>query len=169
MNTTLIPEADPTTTDLTTTDRAVRPVAQALSASVEAVRDSLAHMDDGAVLSVPIGTPNENFDVVEWCATNRKPVINRFDPWPLETLLVRNTPSNDTDDTDDTDDTEDPAAPTAPASERSGASVEHHTTRRTRRGLRRFRRNLAGDRPLDRAWHDSGTATTRSRLTVGIV
>ena len=61
------------------------------------------------------------------------------------------------------------AAPTAPASERSGASVDHGTTRRTRRGLRRFRRNPAGDRPLDRAWHDSGTATTRSRLTVGIV
>lgn len=71
--------------------RSRRPVAIALGASVEAVRDALAHMDDGAVLAVPIGTPHENFDVVEWCADNGKQVINRFDPWPLDALLVENT------------------------------------------------------------------------------
>lgn len=68
----------------------LRPVAVALHASVEAVRDSLAHMEPDAVLSVPIGTPHQNFDIVEWCARNDKPVINRFDPWPLEHLLVQN-------------------------------------------------------------------------------
>ena len=61
MNTTLAPE----------TDLPFNPAALALSASVEAVRDALAHMDDDAVLSVPVGTPHENFDVVEWCAANR--------------------------------------------------------------------------------------------------
>ena len=68
----------------------LRPVATALHASVEAVRDSLAHMAADAVLSVPIGTPHANFDIVEWCARNDKPVINRFDPWPLDHLLVQN-------------------------------------------------------------------------------
>ena len=68
----------------------LRPVATALQASVEAVRDALAHMDEDAVLAVPVGEPHQNFAVVEWCAGNRKPVINRFEPWPLEHLLVQN-------------------------------------------------------------------------------
>jgi hypothetical protein len=68
-----------------------RPVATALSPTVQAVRDALDHIDEGAVLAVPIGTPHQNFDVVEWCAGNGKQVLNRFDPWPLESLLVENT------------------------------------------------------------------------------
>jgi hypothetical protein len=47
-------------------------------------------MDAGEVLAVPVGTPHENFDIVEWCARNDKPVINRFDPWPLDALLIQN-------------------------------------------------------------------------------
>lgn len=70
--------------------RSLHPTAFALTTSVAAVRDALDHMNEGAVLSVPIGEPHQNFDVVEWCARNGKAVINRFDPWPLAELLVRN-------------------------------------------------------------------------------
>jgi hypothetical protein len=153
MNTTLAPETDPTT------DITARPGAVALSSSVEAVRDALTHMDDDAVLSVPVGTPHENFDVVEWCAANRKPVINRFDPWPLETLMVQNVPSADSDGQADRDsDGHEPAT----------TSDDHHA--RVRGGFRSFLRNgRAGDRTLDRAVHASNLADARARMSPGVL
>ena len=69
------------------------PAAVALEPTVEAVRDSLAGLGDHELLAVPTGNPLDNFDIVEWCANNRKHVVNRFDPWPLEYLLIENTPT----------------------------------------------------------------------------
>jgi hypothetical protein len=152
MNTTFAPETDPTT------GITARPGAAALSSSVGAVRDALAHMDDDAVLSVTVGTPHENFDVVEWCAANRTPVINRFDPWPLETLMVQNVPSADSDGQVDRD--SDDHAP-ATTSDDDRAPV--------RRGFRSFLRNArTGDRTLDRALHAANLADARARMTPGM-
>lgn len=149
-------------TDQTVTDSAdPRAAAVALAPTVDAVRDALDHMDDHAVLSVPVGTPHENFDVVEWCAANRKPVINRFDPWPLETLLVQNAPAPPAD-----------PEPADPEPE-STASADDEPTERRRARFQRFRRfgraRRAGDRTLDHAWRAADVASTRSRMTAGLV
>ena len=90
MNSSITRPSDTTNTATKRQRTSLRPTAVALRASVAAVRDALEHMDADAVLSVPIGTPGENFDVVEWCVRNDKPVINRFDAWPLDHLIVRN-------------------------------------------------------------------------------
>lgn len=162
---------------ITAADSDRRPAAVTLNASVDAVRDALDHMDDDAVLSVPVGTAHENFDVVEWCAANRKQVINRFDPWPLETLLVQNSPSDgqSRSDPDKTSAPHDDGNNDMPPSFISIANAmaagrDQDTDRRTRRGLRGVRRNAdVGGRTLDQAWHSANVATTRSRISVGLV
>ena len=74
--------------------RGFLPSATTLEPTVDAVKTSLADLDEGELLAVPVGDPLDNFDIVEWCASNRKHVVNRFDPWPLEYLLIENTPES---------------------------------------------------------------------------
>ncbi len=167
---------------ITAADPGRRPAAVTLDASVDAVRDALDHMDDDAVLSVPVATAHENFDVVEWCAANRKQVINRFDPWPLETLLVQNSSSDRSPD-QSAESRSDPGQTSAPHGERvddmpttfialanaMAAGRDQDSGRRGRHGFRGFRRNAGvdGARTLDQAWHSSDVASTRSRMSVG--
>lgn len=80
------------TTIPTPLGRGFQPAATTLEPTVEAVQASLAELDEGDLLAVPVGDPLDNFDIVEWCASHRKHVVNRFDPWPLEYLLIENTP-----------------------------------------------------------------------------
>jgi len=168
----------PSDTAITTTKRqgaSLRPTAVALRASVAAVRDALEHMDAGAVLSVPIGTPGETFDVVEWCVRNDKPVINRFDAWPLDHLIVRNqvrTPTtdhmNDQPITRSNNMKHTPATTIHDTREATSANTDRRHPTMRRRPLRALRRSSRrDDRPPGQITHPTLVAQAITHRSVG--